>query len=199
MSPRASTGWAFALAGALWAMPARALDGNDELVLELDGGEVVTGWYVGVDRGTIRLSGDNRFTDVPLDLVRAVARDREVLPLQDFLVEAEEAQAALDAFRADPPAHPRAGVPVAASLVYAGAGHFAIGEWKRGAAFAAIDTVVLGAAAWQLFGEESIPGTVPVLVLDLLIKAAAAGDSARITKRRRRKLQGPLGPPPSPP
>lgn len=184
---------------ALSPRAARALDGNDELALELQGGEVVTGWYVGVDRGMIRLSGNNRFTDVPLDLVVAVARDRQPLPLQDFLVEAEQSQAALDAFRADPPPHPPPAVPFATSFLYAGAGHFTVGDWKGGAAFAALDTVVLGAAAWTLFGEESIPATVPVLVLDLIIKAAAAGDASRISKRRRRQLQGPLGPPPGAP
>ncbi|RME22810.1 MAG: hypothetical protein D6798_14960 [Deltaproteobacteria bacterium] len=174
--------------------PAAALDGNDALALDLVGGAHVEGGYVGVDDGILRLSGDNRFVDVPVDQVVAVERDGEPFPLSQFLAEVAEAQQALDALRAAPPAHPPPAVVGGASLVYAGAGHMAMGEWKAAAGWAAMDTVILGAAAWNLFGERSIPATIPVLALDLVIKAAAAGDAARIARRRRRQLAGPLAP-----
>lgn len=172
--------------------PALALDGNDELVLDLVGGAQVSGWYVGVDQGMIRLSGDNRFTDVPLDQVTAVRRDGEDLPLEEFHAEAEVAQQRLDALRADPPPTPAPAAVGTLSFAWAGAGHAAMGNWRGAATWAAVDAVILGAAAWNLLGERSLPATVPVLALDLLIKGAAAGDAARQARRRRRQLAGPL-------
>jgi len=174
--------------------PALALDGNDALTLELVGGARVEGWYVGVDGGTLRVSGDNRFTDVPVEQIVAAQRDGEPLPLAQLHAELDAAQRQLDALRADPPAHPAPVVVGGASLLYAGAGHAAMGEWKAAAGWAAIDTVVLGAAAWNLVGEKSVPGALPVLALDVIIKAAAAGDAARIARRRRRHIAGPLAP-----
>lgn len=169
---------------------AAALDGNDELLLQLDGGAVVTGWYVGVDGGVLRLSGDNRFTDIPVDQVIAVQRDGEPLDLEDFQAEVTDAQALLDALRADPPATPPPAVAFTTSLLWAGAGHATMGEWKGAAAWAAIDATLLAAAAWNLFGEKSLGAAVPVLALDVLVRGVAAGDAARIARRRRRQLQG---------
>lgn len=183
------------LAAAALCMPtaALALDGNDELTLTLVGGASLTGWFVGVDQGVLRVSGDNRFTDVALDQVLAVRRDGEEMALQDFLVEAAEAQARLEALRADPPSTPPPALVGGASMLYAGAGHAALGEWKGAATWALVDSVILSAAAYNLFVEDSIPAAIPVLALDLLIKGAAAGDAARIARRRRRLLEGPLG------
>ncbi len=185
--------------GALLALllataPAAALDGNDALRFDLLGGAQVQGWYVGVDAGTIRLSGDNRFTDVPINQITAVERDGEPLPMPVFLSEVAEAQALLDALRAAPPPTPPPALTAGVSFAYAGAGHAALGEWKGAATWAAIDTIILSAAAWNIFGEESIPAAIPVLALDLLIKGAAAGDAARIARRRRKALAGPLAP-----
>lgn len=183
-----------ALLLALSAGPARALDGNDELVLALDGGAVVRGWYVGVDQGVLRLSGDNRFTDVPLDQVVAVQRDGQPLELGAFQAEAAAAQAALDALRADPPRVAPPAVAFGASLVWAGAGHAAAGDWRAGAGWAAVDLVLLGAAAWTLGVQRSTGAAIPIVAVDALVRVVAAGDAARISRRERRRLQGPSGP-----
>lgn len=179
------------LGGALLA-PAFALDGNDRLRLDLVGGARVEGWYVGVDGGVLRLSGDNRFVDVPVDQVEAVQRDDLPLGLEEFRAELAQAQALLDALRADPPPAPAPALVATGSFLHAGVGHAALGEWKGAAAWALLDAVVLSAAAWNLFGEESIPAAVPVLALDLVVKGAAAGDAARIARRNRRRVDGPL-------
>lgn len=175
--------------------PAAALDGNDELTLALHGGAIVTGWYVGVDAGVLRLSGNNRFTNVPLDQVQAVQRDGEPVELALFLAEAAQAQAALDALRADPPRTAPPAVAFGASLVWAGAGHAAAGDWKGAAGWAAVDAVLLGAAAWNLGAERSMGAALPIFAIDLLVRGVAAGDAARIARRERRRLDGPGGTP----
>ena len=185
--------FAVALAGA-----AHALDGNDELVLELQGGARVEGWYVGVDRGVLRLSGHDRFADVPVSLVTRVTRDGAAMPLSLFLDEVSQAQADLDAFREHPPAHPPPLAVAGVSMLYAGAGHAALGDWKGAAGWAAVDTGILAVAAWNVWGDDRPAAALPALALSALIKAAAAGEAAHIARRRRRRMEG-LGPLPSSP
>lgn len=169
---------------------ALALDGNDALVLALEGGAVVQGWYVGIDDGVLRLSGDNRFTDVPLDQVVGVQRDGQPLDLSVFHAEAASAQAELEALRADPPRVAPPAVAFGASLVWAGAGHAAVGDWRAGAGWAAVDLVLLGAAAYTLGVQRSSGAAIPIVAIDLLVRAAAAGDAARLSRRERRRLDG---------
>ena len=90
----------------LWSMVAQALDGNDRLVLVLDDGVEVSGWFYSVDEESLTVSGDNRFTSVPLDAIRAVQRDEEPLALTNFHHEVRELLDARDRERASPPPHP---------------------------------------------------------------------------------------------
>lgn len=150
----------------------------------------MTGWYVSVDQGELRLSGDNRITPVPVGLIVGVRLNDEEITLVAFLEEVRRDQERLDLLRSTP--GPRVS-PAAAgglSLAWAGAGHLAVGEPREAVGWAVLDGVLIGAAAWTLAGERSVGATVPILALDALIRVAAATDAARSARRKRRLLTG---------
>jgi hypothetical protein len=113
---------------ALAASAAMAFDGNDELVVALVGGAELRGWYLRAEDGVLVLSGENRFTEVPIAAIAGITRDGEVMERSAWQAELGAAQAALDAWRADPPPHPPVPVVVGLSLAWGGAGHAALGE-----------------------------------------------------------------------
>lgn len=182
-----------ALALALAPTRALALDGNDSLVLRLAGGGEVEGWFYSVADGVLTVSGDNRFTRIPVSAVVAVQRDGEPLPMAVFQSEVDQAQALLDAMRADPPPHPPAGVVIGASVLWAGAAPASVGNWKKAAAYSVVEGVLVGTAiANARAGSAAV--LVPLLGLDVLFKGYAAGEAVRVTKKRRARLR-PAGEP----
>ena len=122
-------------------VPARALDGNDALVLELVGGARVEGWFYSCADGVLTVSGANMLQRVPLVSIVAVERDGAPLLMETFRAEAAEKQRQLDAFRQDPPPHPREGVVMGAAVLWAGAAPASVGDWKKAAAYSLVETV----------------------------------------------------------
>ncbi len=167
---------------------AAALDGNDSLVLQLAGGAEVRGWFYSVKDGVLTVSGENRFTPVPVSAVVGVQRDGAPLPLDVFHREVAQAQARLDAMRADPPPHPPAGVVIGASVLWAGAAPASVGNWKKAAAYSVVEGILVGTAAANV-SQGSGAVLVPLLGLDVLFKGYAAGEAVRVTRRRRDRLR----------
>jgi len=167
-----------------------AFGGNDRFELVLQGGASVTGWYVSVDQGILKLSGDNRITPVPVDLVVAVRLNDQDILVEDFLDEVRQSQERLDLMRADPGPSASPALAGGLSLAWAGAGHLAVGAPKEAVGWAVLDGALIGAAAWTLAAERSVGATVPILALDVLVRVAAASDASRAARRKRRALSG---------
>lgn len=168
--------------------PAHALDGNDALVLELVGGARVEGWYFSSADGVLTVSANNSFQRIPVVSIVAVERDGEPLPMETFRAEVATQQQRLDAFRADPPPHPREGVVIGAAVLWAGAAPAAVGDWKKAAAYSLVEGVLVGTA---LANINSGGGAVllPLAGLDILFKGYAAGEAVRVTRKRRARLR----------
>lgn len=178
---------AWLLAAAL-AGPAHALDGNDALVVGLVGGATVEGWFYASADGVLTVSANDTLQRVPLVSIVSVSRDGEPLPMSTFRAEIAEQQRRLDAFRADPPPHPREGVVIGAAVLWAGAAPASVGDWKKAAAYSLVEGVLVGTA---LVNINSGGGAVllPLAGLDVLFKGYAAGEAVRVTRKRRAQLR----------
>lgn len=175
---------ALLVAGVAWGLGA-----NDRLSLRLSDSQSVEGWYYLTDAGVVVLSGDNRFTRVPVGLVVAVDRNGEPWSLADFHAEIAAAQQALDAYRAAPPRHPPPGVAAGLGLAWAGLGHAALGQRGRAVSLAALDAALLGVSAWQVRrGQGAV--AFPLVAMDLTVRAWSARDAARVARRRAAMLAG---------
>jgi hypothetical protein len=170
--------------GAAWALGA-----NDRLALTLSDNVRVEGWYYLTDAGVVVLSGDNRFQRVPVALVVGVERNGEPWGAAAFREEIAQAQAALDAYRADPPPHPAPGVVTGLGLVWAGLGHAALGQGGRALSLAALDATLLGVSIWQVRrGQGAV--ALPLVAMDLTVRAWSARDAARTARRRNATIAG---------
>lgn len=173
---------------ALLSSVAHALDGNDALRVRLVGGAELEGWYYSCADGVLTLSGNDTLQRVPVVSVVAVERDGEPLSMQVFHAEVASEQALLEAFRADPPPHPRPGVVVGAAVLWAGAAPAAVGDWKRAAGYSLVEGVILGTALANInAGSGAV--LIPLAALDVLFKGYAAGEAVRVTRKRRRRLR----------
>ncbi len=175
-------GWCLLLGGS-----AQAFDGNDALRVTVVGGDVVEGWYVSAVDGLLVLSGNNQFYEVPLPAIQTIVRDGELLDPLTVQAELASAQATMDAFRADPPPHPHPAAVIGASMLFAGAGHAMVGEWKPVAGYAAVELVLLGTAAWNV-RNRTYAVLVPLGLLEMVVRGYSASEAAAITRSRRRKL-----------
>jgi hypothetical protein len=176
------------VAAILLTPPARAFDGNDELVVTLIGGAEFHGWYLKAEDGILVLSGDNRLVELPVAAIASVTRDGAEMPSAQLQAELAAAQAAVDAYRSDPPPHPPVGVVVGLSMVWGGAGHAALGDWRTLAGYSVVEGALLGTGALNL-SQGGSPGVLISLgAVDLLFRAYAAADAARIAKGRRARL-----------
>ena len=181
---------------ALLSPLAHAIDGNDELHLELATGESVSGWFYSSQAGELELTGANTHRIVPIFLVSGVVRDGEPLDLALFHSELLARELAYARFREHPPPHPAPSVAFGASLLWAGAGHAALGDWRSFALYSIVEAGLVGTATWAALGEGTQGTLLPVAAVDLLFRGYAAGESARIARARRRALQSrsPLDP-----
>jgi len=176
------------LLAALHSADAHALDGNDALRVRLAGGAEIEGWYYACADGVLTLSGNDTLHRVPVVSVVSVERDGAPLAMQVFHAEVATEQATLDAFRADPPPHPRPGVVVGAAALWAGAAPAAVGDWKRAAGYSLVEGVIVGTALANInAGSGAV--LIPLAALDILFKGYAAGEAVRVTRKRRRRLR----------
>ena len=172
----------------LCTLVAHALDGNDRLVLSIQGGPEVQGWFYSVDEHTLVVSGDNRFTSIPLDSIRAVQRNEEPMALEEFQSEVLTILAALEDERADPPPHPHPFVVASLSMLWAGAGHAVLGEWTEVKGYAVAEGVILGAAVYNIYRRSSAGVLISLAALDLLFKGYSAGEAVYLVRARRARL-----------
>lgn len=167
---------------------AAALDGNDSLTLTLTGGVDVTGWFLRAESDQVVLSSKSGIVEVPLVLVESVVCNDEPMPLVEFQAEAAEAWGLLEAFRADPPPHPHPAATVGLSLLWAGSGHAALGDWRGFATYTVVETVLLSSIALNVATNN--PQPIPSLIaLDLIFRGWSARESARVARRRQDVLR----------
>ena len=116
-------------------------------------------------------------------LVESATRNGEPMSLPQLQSEVAEAWALLEAFRADPPPHPRPVTVVGLSMLWAGAGHAALGDRRGFATYSVVESVLLSSIALNVAINN--PQPLPSLIaLDLLFKGWSARETARVARRR---------------
>lgn len=168
---------------------ALALDGNDTLRLTLAGAVEVEGSFLRASPDALLVSPEaGEHIEVPLVLIEAAVVNGEPMGLAELRAEAAEAWQREMALIPDDLRLPSPVGVGAASVVWAGAGHALLGEWRPAAGYAALDAVILGTIGLNVAAED--PRPLPALVaLDVLVKIWAAQESARMAKRRREIVQ----------
>ncbi|MEL6346359.1 MAG: hypothetical protein AAFV53_24825 [Myxococcota bacterium] len=171
----------------VWVSVAVALDGGDVLRLTLEGDVVVEGVFARATASEVMVNApDVGVTAVPLVLVTAVAVNGTPMGLEAFKAEAASAWQQSMVFSPQSPGQtPHPALVASTSMLWAGSGHAALGEWKDFAVYSTVEVVLLGAMAVNLVQEDVRP-LPPLIALDALFKIYAAQESARIAKRRRR-------------
>lgn len=183
--------WVALFLGLVCGTAAHALDTNDRLVLTLDGGERVDGWFVRAEADAVVLSvpGMPAPTRVPLVIVSGVTRNGQDQAMEQFRSEATAAHEAWKSWVLHPPPHPHAVGLVAASLLVPGTGQAILRETESAWGYLVADLVFLGAGALELSNEQRLGVLVPLAGLSVLMRLTSASDAARTTNRRRRRLR----------
>ena len=179
------------LGASLWlaGSAAWALDGNDTVSLVLAGGTVVEGRFLRAEPGTVVISTQAQGpVAVPLVIVEGAAVNGAALGLEVFLAEAEEAWERRLAVVEAAPSAPSPAVVAGASMLWAGAGHATLGEWRTFAGYSAAEAVIWGAVALSIVQDDT-QAVVPLIGLDLIFRAWSAQESARTARRRREILR----------
>ena len=176
---------------------AAALDGNDALNLTLTGDVEVSGWFLRAESDRVVISSETGIIEVPLVLVESVQRNGEPMGAAEFQLEIAEAWSLLEAFRADPPPHPHPAAAVGLSLLWAGGGHAALGDWRGFATYSVVETVLLSSIALNVAINN--PQPLPSLIaLDVIFRGWSARESARVARRRQDVIRRYETLPPSP-
>ncbi len=166
---------------------ALALDGNDEMQLTLRGGSVVTGRYLRVSADGLVLSGEDGPVDVPMVLVESAVVDGDAMGVAELSAALATARESLAVWLVDPPPHPAPAVVIGASMLWAGAGHAALGDWRSLAAYSVVEGVLWTAAAVNIAQQDARP-LLPLLGLDIAFKVWSARESSRTARQRREIL-----------
>jgi hypothetical protein len=167
---------------------AAALDGNDDLTLTLTGDVEVSGWFLRAEFDRIVISGETGIVEVPLVLIESAQRNGVPMAEAELELEVAEAWSLLEAFRAEPPPHPHPVATVGLSMLWAGGGHAALGDWRGFATYSVVESVLLSSIALNIAINN--PQPLPSLIaLDVIFRGWSARGSARVARRRQDVLK----------
>ena len=151
--------------------------------LQLVGGEEMAGRVSDAAPGLLILTTESGLREVPVALVEAAVFEARTLDAEAL---EGEILAMLEAEFASGTGVPAPFWTATASVVWAGGGQAALGQWNRARAYAVTDLVCLGLASWFLLREESPGQAVPLLAFSLVFKSYSAAEAVRDARRRRR-------------
>ena len=151
--------------------------------LQLVGGEAMEGRVSDATPGVLILTTSTGLREVPVALVEEAVFESRTLDAEALK---GEIFAMLEAELASATGVPAPFWTATASVVWAGGGQAALGQWDRAGPYAVTDLVCLGLASWFLLREESLGQAVPLLAFSLVFKSYSAAEAVRDARRRRR-------------
>ncbi len=175
----------------LWMVGlAFALDVNDQLKLQLDGGEVIEGWFVRAEPAhiVIHVSALGASSRIPLAMLDTVEINGVEVSSQRFEADVQVAHEQWLQWRAAPPPHPSAGVVAFTSVLMAGSGHAWLGDWENAPGLLLADSIGMGVTAWELKNKQRLNVVFGAVTVSAIMKLYAASNGARKARARRRKL-----------
>ena len=173
------------------SMTAWALDTNDRLMLTLDGGEQVHGWFVRAEKDAvvIAIPGHRETTRVRNNLVAQVRLNGDTVAMDDYRSQLQVAYSEWVDWVANPPPHPPPVLVGTMGAVFPGSGHAALGEWRHFAGYAIADVTLIGLMGLELATQQRLGMLLTLGGVDLIVRGVSVGDAARISRRRRRQLR----------
>jgi hypothetical protein len=183
--------WCLLLLALLCSTRAQALDTHDRLVLQLDGGEELIGWFVRAepDAVIVSVAGIGTPTRVSLDLISAVERDGVPQSLADFRSELIQAHQAWRTWVLRPPPQPHPVAVAVSSLVIPGAGQALLHESSRAWGYGVADLIFVAAGAAEMSSQQRLGVLFPLVGLSAMMRISSAAEAVRTTRRRRRRLR----------
>lgn len=179
----------------LFGSVANAIDLNDRLRIELDGGERVEGYFVraGDDLVVMTRPGRGDVVKVPCAIVSSVEVNGSKLGAEEFVLEIEAAwQKRLNWIKDAPPVPP-AGLVGPLNLLLAGSGHAALSRWDLGGSMMVVDAIGMSVVGLELAGKgtQRMDVLISAAAISAMFKSYAFSDGLRRVRRRteRQKLE----------
>ena len=175
--------WLF-IAGAAYA-----IDVNDTVRLNLDGGESVDGWFVHYEPETVslRVPTLGETVDVQFSIVGAATVNNAPVELDSWQMELHEwHQDWVRRLGEQPFAPPPWGVAMTNGIL-AGSGHAWLGDWREATGMMIADSVSMGLVAWEVTHGQRLNVVVGGLAVSTVMKLYAINDGIRTARRQRKK------------
>ena len=166
-----------------------AIDVNDQVSLELAGGEQIDGWFVRArpDIVTLHVPTLNRSVEIDISLVAKVEVNGSVAGLETFT---EELQAWhlnwINWIETTPTPPPPLAVALA-SVPLAGSGHAWLGDWQAASGMMVADALGMTVAGWELQNKQRLNVVTGALAVSVVMKFYAATNGVRKARNARRK------------
>ncbi len=166
-----------------------AIDVNDQVKLQLAGGEVVEGWFVRGDHAGVSLHvpklGES--VEIKLELVESVAVNGQSTKLSEFSTELDRWRLEWENWLASTPSPPPPLVVALASVPLAGVGHAWMGDWSSAGGMMVADALGMGVMTWELKNNQRLNVVAGALTVSLVMKFYSATNGARKARSERRR------------
>ena len=151
------------------------------VTLQLVDGREVVATTLGFSEEALRIRAFDGPATIPFALIASCSWG-------EHRITGSEIPAAMDAWMVGLAArypHPPSPLLVgAASAIFPGAGHLLLGEWSDAARYGLLESVFLGTSVFLLFTAQA-GAVLPVLALDLTLRAVTVSETGREAQRRR--------------
>ncbi len=167
--------------------PAAVPEVCDGLPLQVEalGGETFVGAFVIIEDDVLALSTRQGIVEIPIPVITNVVVDGLSYSRDAFL---EGVRLWAEAVRAEALRTPSPLVVGGLSVLWAGAGPAALGDWDAFLAYTVLETSFIGAGAVMVANEQYGP-LLPLAALDVLLHVWAGSDAVRESRRRRRRMR----------
>ena len=166
-----------------------AIDVNDQLRIEMAGGEAIEGCFVRGQPEVFSLHVPNlgRSVDIYLNMVHSVAKNGQPMELDEFVVELGDWQSEWERWLANTPIPPPPLAVAFASVPLAGTGHALLGDWRAASGMMVADALGMGVMTWELKNNQRLNVVSGALAVSLVMKFYSATNGARKARTFRRR------------
>ena len=174
---------------------ALAIDVNDQVELELAGGEVVSGWFVRSRPGvvTMHVPTLGSTVDVDLTLVNRTILNGKVIDADTFHGELDGWYSQWSRWIENTPKPPSPASVAVASIPLAGTGHAWLGDWRVASGMMVADALGMGVFAWELKNKQRLNVVSGAFAVSVVMKVYAATNGVREAKLARKRRGEYLG------
>ena len=166
-----------------------AIDVNDQVGVELSGGEVVEGWFVRARPQvvTLHVPSLGHSVDIDLSLVDQVSVNGTEVDVVQFSDDLDGWYLSWTQWLENTPSPPPPMVVGLAGVPLAGTGHAWLGDWRSASGMMVADALGMSVLTWELQNNQRLNVVSGALAVSLVMKFYAATNGARKARTERRR------------